>query len=249
MRLLDAARTGASAPMKSALALSAILILMIVPAARAADDAGPQVRVIEVNGDGEAHAAPDVANLSFQIETHATTAEQAATRNAARADKVMAVLKSKVGEKGKVQTGGYSLNPDYSQRPGHEPVVIGYNAQNAITVETPDLKGVGALIDSAVAAGANRINYLNFSLKDGAKARAEAIAIASRNAQTQAQALAQALGVRLGRIVKATTLAQVRPFPVPVERMGMAMAATAPTPVEPGEVTVPATVTLTYEIE
>ncbi len=236
--------------MKSTLAFAAILLLTIAPAACAADDAAANIRVIEVNGDGEAHAAPDVANLSFQIETHAATAEQATTQNAARADKVMAVLKSKVGDKGKVQTGGYTLSPDYSQRPGREqPVIIGYNAQNSITVETPDLKGVGALIDGAVAAGANRINYLNFSLKDDAKARAEAIAIASRNAQTQAQALAQALGVRLGRVIRATTLAQVRPFPVPMERMGVAMAAQAPTPIEPGEVTVPATVTLTYEIE
>jgi uncharacterized protein YggE len=236
--------------MKSACAVATIFLLAIAPAARAADDAAARMRVIEVNGDGEAHAAPDVANLSFQIETHAPTAEQAATQNAARADKVMKVLKSKAGDKGKVQTGGYSLNPDYSSRPGREqPVIIGYNAQNSITVETPDLKGVGALIDGAVAAGANRINYLNFGLKDDAKARADAIAVASRNAQTQAQALAQALGVRLGRVIKATTVAQVRPFPVPMERMGVAMAAQAPTPVEPGEVSVPATVTVTYEIE
>jgi uncharacterized protein YggE len=163
---------------------------------------------------------------------------------------VMAVLKSKLGDKGKAWTGGYSLNPDYSQHPGRErPTIIGYNAQNSITVETGDLKGVGALIDSAIAAGANRVNYLNFSLKEDGKARAEAIALASRNAQTQAQALAQALGVRLGRIVKATTVAQVRP--IPMERMGVAMApgVAVTTPVEPGEVTIPATVWLTYEIE
>jgi uncharacterized protein YggE len=238
--------------MKFALALATTLALffLIAPSARAADDTASQVRVIEVNGDGEAHATPDVANLSFEIEIHAPTAEQAAAKNATLADKVMSVLKSRVGEKGKVQTGGYSLNPDYSQRPGHEqPVIIGYNAQNSITVETPDLKGVGALIDAAVAAGANRINYLNFSLKDDAKARADAIAIASRSAQTQAQALAAALGVKLKRIIKATTVAQVRPFPMPMERMGVAMAAQAATPVEPGQVSVPAMVTLTYEIE
>jgi uncharacterized protein len=235
--------------MKSALALAAaILFLTIAPEARAADHAAANIRVIEVNGDGEAHAAPDVANLSFQIEIHATTAEQATSRNAALADKVMAVLKSKAGEKGKVQTGGYSLNPDYSPRPGREqPVVIGYNAQNSITVETSDLKGVGALIDAAVAAGANRVNYLNFSLKDDAKARAEAIAIASRNAQTQARALAEALGVKLKHVVKATTVVQVRP--IFAEAQMMASVAAPSTPVEPGQVSVPATVTLTYEIE
>ncbi len=236
--------------MKFTFAFAAALaaVLMFAPAATLADEAA-NLRVIEVNGDGEAHAAPDIANLSFQIETHAPTAEQAVAKNAGLADKVMGVLKSKVGDKGKVWTGGYSLNPDYSQRPNHEPVVIGYNAQNSITVETPDLKGVGALIDGAIAAGANRINYLNFSLKDDAKARADAIAIASRNAQTQAQALAQSLGVKLKRVIKATTVAQVRPIPMPMERMSVAMAGQAATPVEPGQVSVPATVTVTYEIE
>jgi uncharacterized protein YggE len=51
-------------------------------------------------------------------------------------------------------------------------------------------------------------------------------------------------------VVKATTEAENRP--IPVMRAGaMAMNASmgAPTPVQPNEVTVPATVSLTYQIE
>ena len=232
------------------LAMAAAIFALMIPyaaLAASAEDGGAPVPTIEVDGNGEAHAAPDVAYLSLEIETHATTANDAAGRNAALAGKVVAALKSKLGDKGKVSTGGYALNPEYNERPGREkPVIIGYNAQNSITVETGALAAVGELMDSAIAAGANRINYLNFSLKDEGKARAEAITIATRNAQTQAQALAQTLGVKLKRIVKASTVAEVRP--VPVQRMAMAMSAPA-TPIEPGDVSVPATVSLKYEIE
>jgi uncharacterized protein YggE len=222
---------------------------MFAPAAFAQNSASsPAVRVILVDGNGESRAAPDIANLNLAIETHASTAAEAASRNGAMAEKVIAALKSKLGDKGKISTGGYSLNPEYDQRPGREkPSIVGYTAQNSITLQTGALDLLGALIDSAIAAGANRVNYLNFGLKDDTKARTEAISIATRDARAQAEALAAALGVKLGKIVKASTVSEVRP--IPMQRMGMAMAAQSATPVEPGEVTVPATVSLTYDIE
>ena len=59
-----------------------------------------------------------MASLSVAIETHATTAEECARLNANLADKVSAALKSKLGGDGTIQTGGYSLFPEYSERPG-----------------------------------------------------------------------------------------------------------------------------------
>ena len=206
------------------------------------------VRTIEVDGNGETRTSPDTADLDLAIDTQAKTAEEAAARNAALATKVIDALKAKLGDKGKVTTGGYSLDPQYDQRPNAKPTIIGYNAQNTVTVNTGALDLVGALIDSAIAAGANRVNSLNFSVKDDTKARTEAIAIATRDAHAQADALASALNVKLGKVLKATTVSQERPIPI---RMGraMAMSANVATPVEPGEVTVPATVSLTFEIE
>jgi len=71
-----------------------------------------------------------------------------------------------------------------------------------------------------------------------------------QDAQAQAESLAKSLGVTLGPVVKAATEAENRPEPV--MRMGaMAMSASmgAPTPVQPNEVVVPATVSITYQIE
>jgi uncharacterized protein YggE len=226
--------------------LMTVALLTISAPVRAGEESA---RTIVVSGSGEAQARPDVADLNFAIETHAATATEASSRNAALAQKVVDALKAKLAGKGKVWTGGYSLTPDYEQGEHRtKPTIVGYAAQNSITVETGAMDLLGSLIDSAVAAGANRINYLNFSLKDDVRARSQAIAAASRDAQTQAQALAAALGVKLKRVMKATTVSEVRPMPM-MERMGVAMAGRAATPIEAGDVSVPATVTLTYEIE
>src|SRR6266851_8912014 len=224
------------------------LMLFAISASAQSVANAPAMRTIEVDGTGEARTSPDTADLDLAIDTQAKTAEEAANRNAALAAKVIDALKSKLGDKGKITTGGYALNPEYDQRPTQKPSIIGYTAQNTVTVNTGALDLVGALIDSAIAAGANRVNSLNFSVKDDTKARTEAIALATRDARAQAQALASALDVKLGKVLKATTVSQERPIPI---RMGraMAMSANVATPVEPGEVTVPATVSLTFEIE
>ena len=210
-------------------------------------------RTIEVTGNGEAHVAPDVASLNLAIETHAATAQESAGQNAALAKKVVDALTAKLNGKGKVWTGGYSLYPEYSEspQPNQKPAVTGYRAENSITVETGEIGMLGGLIDTAIQAGANRINFLNFTLRDESQARSQAIALAAKDAQTQADSLAKSLGVKLGPVVKATTEAEARPMPVMRMMGAMAESSTmgAPTPVQPNEVTVPATVSITYQIQ
>jgi uncharacterized protein YggE len=215
----------------------------------AAQTPTPNPHTIEVSGDGEAQAAPDQATLALAIETHATTAAAAAGSNGALAQKVRDALKGKLGDKGTMWTGGYSLDPDYSEpRNGGEARIIGYRAQNSITVEIAALELVGPLIDAAITAGANRVDSLEYGLRDTTKARSEAITKATKDAQAQANALADALGVKLGLVLKASTVAEVRPIPVMRMQASAMVRGGAPTPVEAGQVTVPASVSLTYQI-
>ncbi len=228
-------------------ALSIILLLCAIPGL-----AAENTRVIEVSGTGEAHSTPDIGYLSLQIETHAPTAEECSSKNATLAQKVVDEIKTKLAGKGTVLTGDYSLNPEYNDAgPRQRPMIIGYSAQNTITIETPELAQLGALIDAAIGAGANRINYLNFGLRDDTKARQDAITAASKDAQAQAQALAASLNVKLTRVVRASTLPEREPI-MPTQRNAVAFAAAAnnvATPVEANQITVSATVALTYEIE
>src|SRR5690242_4607861 len=60
----------------------------------------PGARVIEVSGNGQIQAAPDLATLEIAIETHASSADHAAGSNGALAEKVRDALTSKLGDKG-----------------------------------------------------------------------------------------------------------------------------------------------------
>jgi uncharacterized protein YggE len=214
----------------------------------------PGLRTIIVDGNGEARARPDTVSIDVAIVTRAAKAGECTKLNAALADKVSGVLKSKLGGKGKFETSGFTLFPEFNQvTPGRKPQIIGYRAENSIAVETGETSLAGPLIDAAIGAGANRISSVNFILKDTAKPRGEAIASASRDAQAQASALAASLGVKLKRIYSATTTADTEGG-VAYATSALVSARSAevenpPTPVQPSEVTVPAHVSLVYEIE
>jgi uncharacterized protein len=234
--------------------LTAISILLIAAPAFATELSGsvlPPIRTIEVEGHGEVRTRPDTASLSVAIETTAPTAEQCARKNAELATKVSDALKAKLGDKGRIETGNYSLMPEYNDRPNVKPTIIGYRAENSIIAETAALDLIGPLIDAAIAAGANRVNSIDFTLRDDTKPRAEAIAAASKDAQAQAAALADSLGVKLKRIYQASTVAEMRPVALMRRERAFAASASAaaPTPIEPGQLTVPANVSLIYEIE
>jgi uncharacterized protein len=256
-RFAENRRRKTGLPIVVALAAVALMLPSRAPAAGPMNPASvpsgqaQAAHTIQVSGSGEAHVAPDVASLNLAIETHAATAQQSAGQNAALAQKVVDALTAKLQGKGKVWTGGYSLYPEYSEpRPNEKAVVTGYRAENSITVETGEIGMLGGLIDTAIQAGANRINFLNFTLRDETQARSQAIALAANDAAAQAGSLAKALGVKLGPVIKATTETEARPMPM-MRSGAMALGASmvAPTPVQPNEVVVPATVSITYQIE
>jgi uncharacterized protein YggE len=229
-----------------------IMLALIAPSfaiAQATPQSSP-IPSIEVTGNGEARANPDRATLDVAVETHGATAAQAASENAALSQKIADALKAKLGDSGKIQTGSYNLNPDYQQRQGEITAqIIGYRAVNTVSVETTALDRVGALIDAAIGAGANRIDSVSFTLRDQSGPRNDAIAKAAADALSQARALAAALGVKLKRVLHASTSAEPRPIFMNMAVARMSAAPSVPTPISPGQITVPATVSLTYEIE
>jgi uncharacterized protein YggE len=250
--------TAAAAPCRrsrrvalSMLALAGAFTFAAAPAARADDDA-EQPRTITVVGYGEVRASPDLALLELAVETTADTAARATTENARRTTAVIDALKKKIGSQDRVTTTGYSLQPRYaSRRPGSDapPEITGYVSSNQVRVETRGLDAVGELIDAAIAAGANRTDGLSFTLQNRSPHLRAALEKAGAEAQAQAQAIAAALQVKLGEVLSAATSGAPMPQPLYKTRM-LAMAAEAvSTPVEPGEVEVSATLTVSYRIE
>lgn len=134
--------------------------------------------------------------------------------------------------------------PEGEEKP---PELKGYVVRNRIQLETSFLKELGALIDAAVAAGADRVEGLSFTCRQESY-RQELLQEALAKAREEAEVLAKALGVRIVRVLQAAPNVT---FPFPHRRPFFAEARPAwvPTPIEPEEVRVMAEATVTYEIE
>ena len=207
-------------------------------------------RGIEVSGMGEVQVAPDEATLNFAVETNAPTSQEAARQNAEVMERVIAALVAQGVPRPEIETRNFSVYPVYeNERNNEEPRIREYRVMNQVSLETRELAQIGALIDAALSAGANRVEGLSFGLSDTQAAEAEALRDAVNRARAAAEAMAQALGVPLGRLMHASTSTNpVRPMvgygAVRMEAASMDMAP----PIQPGAQTVHAQVTLLFEI-
>lgn len=229
------------------LALIPVLALLAAVPARADDAPIPQISVV---GNGEVRVPPDLAVVAFAVETNARDAAAAVAANAKQSSALAEAIKSRMASGDRVATTRYSLEPIYEQRErgsSAPPRISGYTARNEVRVHTKRVDQVGTLIDAATAAGANRISTLEFTLEDRAAANSDALRKAGEDARRQAEAIAAALGVKLGRILSAS--AAGNPVVMPKQYRGVAMAMEASTPVEPGDVDVNASLSVSYAIE
>jgi len=210
----------------------------------------PRPPSVTVTGEATIAAEPDQAQIDIGVTTQARSAPDAGRENAERLARVLAEVKKLLGKDDEVKTSGYALTPQYRYPQGGKPEIVGYVANNVLRIKTAKLNDVAKLIDGAMQAGANNINRLVFTLKDEEAARLEALRQASAKAKAKAEAVAASLGLKVVRIASITESERTfQPIfrQAPMAR-AEALAAQAPTPVEPGAVEVRSTVTLTAEV-
>ena len=201
---------------------------------------------ITVTAQTSIEAAPDLVRIALGVTTESKDAETAARENAQRSQAVLKALRASLGAGADIRTLGYSLGPAYEYpREGGQPKLVGYRASNIVRVQTSELAKAGAIIDAATRAGGNEVQHIEFTLKDESAARAEALRKAAGLARTQADALAAALSQRIVRVLSAVEGG----FAQPLADVRMAnMRESVATPIEPGTISIPATLTLTVEI-
>jgi uncharacterized protein len=213
----------------------------------------PQIRTITVDAMGTVERAPERARLMLSVESEATTAAEAGRANAEQMDRLIAALRQ-LGYTGpEVRTIGYDLNPIYGRQDDPRgiasPRITGYRAVNTVQVQIDTIARVGPTIDAALNAGANRVAGVHFELRDPDAARVEALGQAMAKARREAEALAAAAGVTLGPVHSVQTSGGGQyPPPMPMYRSVAMDGAQAPTPIEPGTLTVSAHVVLVYRI-
>ncbi len=201
---------------------------------------------LTVTGSATVEVVPDLATMSLGVTTNGTTAGAAMSANSDAVAAVIARLKSAgVGDRD-IQTSNLSLNPNWvTNATGTASEIQGYVATNMVTIRVRALDQTGAVLDAAIADGANSLNGLYFSLQDQRPAEDEARRKAVADALSRAKLLADAAGAKLGPIMTIVEGGAASPMPGPMFRMADSAGAV---PVEAGSVGVTASVTLVFQI-
>jgi uncharacterized protein len=194
---------------------------------------------ISTSATGEARYVPDRATISMGVQTRAATAAKASADNAIKQRAVIDAIRAQGVAPEQISTVNYSLNADQQFNPqagDRAPKVVGYIATNTVRVEVRKIEQVGALIDAAIAKGANDVSSLDFHSSKPDSLRRVALADAYRQAFADATVLARAAGGELGELIELSTSGSGGP-PQPYRMEAMASKAVS-TPIETGELAV-----------
>ena len=206
------------------------------PEAARGDVASPDT--VTTTGHGVVTVVPDEASVSAGVHTQAESAAAALAQNAKLMSSVIAALKAAGGSN--LQTQQVSLYPQTND----QNQVTGYVADNSVSAEAK-IAGAGALIDAAVAAGANNVSGPTLDVSDRDARYRDALGKAVADARAKAAALAGAGGFGVGPVSSVTEQTAAAPAPV---YEAVAAGKSAATPIEPGTQDVTADVTVTFRI-
>ena len=220
---------------------------------------------INVQGEGEILAKPDIGNFSFSVRSEGEDAATAQDKSAEAINEILTYLAEEGVEEKDIKTQHYNLNPKYRYEericttnrycPPGEQIIDGYEVSQNITVKVRDLDKSGDLISGVGGKGATDISGLSFTIDDTAELEAQAREIAIADAKEKAKKLAKDLDSRL---VKMISFYEEQGYPSPygyggdmMERAVMSapmMDAKISPEVPTGENMIRKVVNITYEI-
>jgi uncharacterized protein YggE len=206
-------------------------------------------RVIHASGNGNVIGTPDRAQVSLAIETENPDVKIAQQDNAVRMTQVIDALVAAGIPKEALKTTGYTIYPVYTDSKSPlDQKNRSYRVTNTLTVTLHDVGKTGDVIDIAVANGINQASSIQFMLSDeqAQALRTEALKKAVARARADADTVASALGVQITNIRDVDISSGYTPVLYENYMAGDMMKAAAPTPIQPGDVTVSATVSVNY---
>jgi uncharacterized protein YggE len=220
-------------------AACAALLLPHLAFAETTPPSGPPPPQIVATATGEARLRPDRAKILVGVQTRGKTAAAAARDNNTRQQAMIEAIVAAGVPGEQISTENYNVSADTRIRqPGQDPVVVGYVVTNVVHVEVRRTDQVGPVIDAALGKGANQINGVAWFSSNTDVARRLALSDAVAKARGDAEAMARAAGGKLGPLLEIATTDDDG-GPRPMYTGGVAVrAASAPTPIEPGELTV-----------
>lgn len=237
--------------MRLTIALAALLAAAPAAAPAQLVPTGTPEPSVSAPGRGEARVAPDRATVLLTVETRATTAAAAAAENARRQQSTLDAL-ARIGiARNLLRTAGYSVFPEQRYRENEAPEVVGYVARSTVRAEVRRIDQLGRVIDAALGAGSNAVGGVRFASSQLDVVRRSVLDSAVANGCESAAAVARAGGRAIGELLEATVAddgGQFQMQEMDASAPMMRGAAATPTPINPGELTVTASVVTRWRL-
>ena len=228
--------------MKKLLSMLLALAVLLTPVLALAD--GPE---LTVTGSATVSVPADYAVVNIGVRTSAATAQEASAQNVVLMAQLMKALNDMQLPQEDIVTAEYSVFPRYDYNNGTS-VLTGYEITNMLNVTVRDITQLGAVLDAAIAGGANETYGISFSASNVAEAQDRALVAAVEEAQRKASLLAKAAGYELGKL-ESITEATSGGYYAKMLTMDAVANAAGGTEIIADGVSVSATVTLMYELK
>lgn len=174
--------------------LGLLTVLLSSPAVAA--DVGP--RTISTSGEADVKVVPDEVTLTLGVETSDKDLETAKNQNDARVKRILAVAKEAGIDPRQMKTDYLSLEPRYDSR-NNERIFLGYWVRKSLTITLRDVSKFEDVLSRSLAAGANYVHGVDFRTTELRKHRDRARSMAIKAAQQKAIDLAAELGQKVGK--------------------------------------------------
>lgn len=212
-----------------------------------------QVPKLSLNAEASLKKPADQLRMRIGVVTTGETAEQALQDNSKKMEAVIKALNEAGLASGDYETGHFSITPTYTPypkdaTPSWRPSINGYEVRNTLLIHSADIGAAGKLIDVSNQAGANTIDDIHFALSDPRIYSDEAVSLALANAVHDAKVIAKEADVTLVQILSINVdHSSAAPMPVTMYMAKGAGFENSP-PIEAGDVTLTARVSIVYEI-
>jgi uncharacterized protein YggE len=200
-------------------------------------------KTVTVTGEATVGVAPDTAIIRIGVSSQEKTAREAGEANARQMTSVLAAIKASGIAERDIQTSRLSLQPQYDPNKGGTPRLTGFQANNQVTVRIRDIDSLPTVLDRAIGAGANEMSGIEFVVSEQSKLLDQARDDAIVDARRKAELYAKAAGAKLGHVVSISEEGPAPPQPRPMQAMRAGAV-----PVAPGEQTLRAIVSVSYEL-
>ena len=227
------------------------LTLMLIFILSANVFAEENFRIISVSGEGIVETSPDRATISVGVVSRDKDASKVQSDSARTATEIINSVVALGVERKNIRTGNYNFRQVVRTNDKGKSFLDGYEVTNTVTIIVDDIKIVGKVIDAALSHGANKVDSLQFGLRDKKNFQLEAIQLATRDARAKAEIVAR----ELGRSIIGVRNVSVNSASISAPRyhkMAMLSADAAEenfeTPIESGNLSCTASVNIDFEI-